>query len=121
MKKGVSIMYNSLFVRLFEHKAAIFAVVVLVALCCSPVAAFASQNDLPWNTALDKLVNAFSGRTALLVSMIGIFFAGGMLIFGGDLGNFGKMVMMIVLVGSMMGALSTVASTFITTEGCLIL
>ena len=114
-------MKSSLFVRFFEHKTAIFAVVVLVMLCCFPVAALASQNDLPWNTALDKLVNAFSGRTALLVSMIGIFFAGGMLIFGGDLGNFGKMVMMIVLVGSMMGALSTVASTFISTEGCLIL
>ena len=106
---------------LFQRRTAILALVVLIALFCSPVAALASQNDLPWNTALDKLVNAFSGRTALLVSMIGIFFAGGMLIFGGDLGNFGKMVMMIVLVGSMMGALSTVASTFISTEGCLIL
>ena len=106
---------------LFQRRMAILAVVVLVVMLCSPIAAMASQNDLPWNTALDKLINAFSGRTALLVSMVGIFFAGGMLIFGGDLGNFGKMVMMIVLVGSMMGALSTVASTFITTEGCLIL
>ena len=119
--KGVFIMNNRFSLRLFEHRTAILAAVVLIALLCSPVAALASQNDLPWNTALDKLVNAFSGRTALLVSMIGIFFAGGMLIFGGDLGNFGKMVMMIVLVGSMMGALSTVASTFISTEGCLIL
>ena len=114
-------MYKNFSFILFKHKATILAVFVLVALFCSPIAALASQNDLPWNTALDKLVNAFSGRTALLVSMVGIFFAGGMLIFGGDLGNFGKMVMMIVLVGSMMGALSTVASTFITTEGCLIL
>ena len=114
-------MNHRVSLRLFEHRTAIWAAVVLVSIFCSPVAALASQNDLPWNTALDKLVNAFSGRTALLVSMIGIFFAGGMLIFGGDLGNFGKMVMMIVLVGSMMGALSTVASTFISTEGCLIL
>ena len=114
-------MNNRLFLSFFQHRTAILAVVVLTALLCTPMAALASQNDLPWNTALDKLVNAFSGRTALLVSMIGIFFAGGMLIFGGDLGNFGKMVMMIVLVGSMMGALSTVASTFISTEGCLIL
>ena len=114
-------MYKNFSSRLFEHRTAILALVVFVAIFCSPVAALASQNDLPWNTALDKLVNAFSGRTALLVSMIGIFFAGGMLIFGGDLGNFGKMIMMIVLVGSMMGALSTVASTFISTEGCLIL
>ena len=106
---------------LFERRTAVLAVVVLVALLCSPMAAFASNNDLPWNTALERLVNAFSGRTALLVSMVGIFFAGGMLIFGGDLGNFGKMVMMIVLVGSMMGALSTIASNFISAEGCLIL
>ena len=114
-------MNNNCTFWLFECRAVILTAVVLVALLCTPITALASQNDLPWNTALDKLVNAFLGKTALLVSMIGIFFAGGMLIFGGDLGNFGKMVMMIVLVGSMMGALSTVASTFITTEDCLIL
>ena len=106
---------------LFERRAAILALVVFTLMLCSPVAALASQTDLPWDTALNKLVNAFSGKTALLVSMVGIFFAGGMLIFGGDLGNFGKMVMMVVLVGSMMGALSTIASNFISTEGCLIL
>ena len=114
-------MKHSISSRLFEHRTAILAIVVLIAICCSPVAALANQNDLPWNTALDKLVNAFSGKTALLVSMVGIFVAGGMLIFGGDLGTFGRMIMMIVLVGSMMGALSNIASTFIVTEGCLIL
>ena len=114
-------MNKSFSLWFFERRLVILTVIALVVLLCTPMAAIASQNDLPWNSALDKLVNAFSGKTALLVSMIGIFFAGGMLIFGGDLGNFGKMVMMIVLVGSMMGALSTVASTFITTEGCLIL
>ena len=118
--KGVFIMNKHFSFWLFERRTVIIAVVVIAALFCFPVAALASNNDLPWNTALEKLVNAFSGRTALLVSMVGIFFAGGMLIFGGDLGNFGKMVMMIVLVGSMMGALSTIASNFITTEGCLI-
>ena len=75
---------------LFERRTAVLAVVVLVALLCSPMAAFASNNDLPWNTALERLVNAFSGRTALLVSMVGIFFAGGMLIFGGDLATSAK-------------------------------
>ena len=86
-------MNNRFSLWLFERRTTLLAVVVLVAFLCSPVAALASNNDLPWNTALERLVNAFSGRTALLVSMIGIFFAGGMLIFGGDLGNFGKMVM----------------------------
>ena len=114
-------MKKSFTEMLFEWRVAIFAAVFLMVLLCTPMAALASENDLPWNTALDKLINAFSGRTALLVSMVGIFFAGGMLIFGGDLGNFGKMVMMVVLVGSMMGALSSIASKFITAEGALLL
>ena len=83
-------MHNRFSFWLYERRVAFLTVVVLVAILCSPMAALASNNDLPWNTALERLVNAFSGRTALLVSMIGIFFAGGMLIFGGDLGNFGK-------------------------------
>ena len=106
--------------RLFDHRAAVFISVFLLAILCVAPAALASESDLPWNSALEKLVNAFSGKTALLISMVGIFFAGGMLIFGGDLGNFGKMIMMVVLVGSMMGALSSIASKFITVEGCLI-
>ena len=114
-------MNSSISKRLFEHRTAVFTAVFILALLCSAPAAMASESDLPWNTALEKLVNAFSGKTALLISMVGIFFAGGMLIFGGDLGNFGKMVMMVVLVGSMMGALSSLASKFITVEGCLVL
>ena len=106
---------------LFERRATVFMAVFLMAMLCMPMAALANQNDLPWNTALEKLINALSGKTALFISMVGIFFAGGMLIFGGDLGNFGKMVMMVVLVGSMMGALSNIASKFITTEGALLL
>lgn len=116
MNKSISIS-----ALLYEHRTAVFIAVFCLAMLCSPLAALASENDLPWNSALEKLVNAFSGKTALLVSMVGIFFAGGMLIFGGDLGNFGKMVMMVVLVGSMMGALSSIASKFISTEGALLL
>ena len=106
---------------LFKYRSAIFTLVFLLAVLCSAPAALASESDLPWNSALEKLINAFSGKTALLISMVGILFAGGMLIFGGDLGNFGKMVMMVVLVGSMMGALSSIASKFITVEGALVL
>ena len=114
-------MNSSITKRLFEHRTAVFTAVFILALLCSAPAAMGSESDLPWNNALEKLINAFSGKTALLISMVGIFFAGGMLIFGGDLGNFGKMVMMVVLVGSMMGALSSIASKFITVEGCLVL
>lgn len=45
-------MYNRFSFWLFERRIAILAVIVLVALLCSPMAALASNNDLPWNTAL---------------------------------------------------------------------
>ena len=107
---------------LFEHRKVIFMAVLVAALLCLPVSAFATDDEnFAWNKGLKVLIDMLSGRTALLVSMVGIFFAGGMLIFGGDLGGFGRTVMMVVLVGSMLGALSNVASKFITTEGCLLL
>ncbi len=112
---------NSVSNWLFGRRAAIFAAVFLLAMLCLPMTALAKTDTVAWNTAIEKLIDVLSGKTALLISMVGLFFAGGMLIFGGDLGNFGKMVMMVVLVGSMMGALSSLASKFITVEGCLVL
>ena len=109
--------------QLFEHRRAIFMAVVMAAVLCTPLAVLASEtgDTLAWNAGVYRLVNVLSGRTALLVSMIGLFFAGGMLIFGGDLGGFGRMIMMVVLVGSLLGALSSLASRFITVEGFMLL
>ena len=43
-----------------------------------------------------------------------------MLIFGGDLGTFGKSIFMVVLISSILGALMNVMSVFMTTQGALI-
>ena len=107
--------------RLFDHRAAVFASVFLLAMLCVPVAALAKTDNVAWNTGMEKLIDALSGKTALLISMVGLFFAGGMLIFGGQLSSFGRSVMMVVLVGSMLGALASVVKMFISTEGCLLL
>lgn len=94
---------------------------LLAFICVSEVTALASDGgDLPWNTGLEKLTKALSGKMALFISMVGIFFAGGMLLFGGDLGNFGKMIMMVVLVGCMMGGLASVVGAFISTGSMLL-
>ncbi len=106
---------------LFDRRAAVFASVFLLAMLCLPMSALATTDDVAWNTGLEKLINALSGKTALLISMIGLFFAGGMLIFGGQLSSFGRSVMMVVLVGSMLGALTNVVKAFISSEGFLLL
>ena len=102
----------------------IAAFVFVLALSC--ISAFAStsvtinQDSVPWNSALGGLISALSGRTALYISMVGLFFAGGILIFGGDLGTFGRMVMMVILVGSTLTGLNAFITTFLS-EGALLL
>ena len=111
---------HSISKRLFDHRTAIFTTVFLLALLCVPMTALAKEDSVAWNTAMEKLIEALSGKTALLISMVGLFFAGGMLIFGGQLGGFGRSVMMVVLVGSMLGALTSITKLFVKTEGCLL-
>ena len=82
-------------------------------LTSAPAYAGSTSVDVPWNSSLSTLINALSGRTALYISMVGLFFAGGILIFGGDLGNFGRMVMMVVLVGSTLTGLVSLIGTFL--------
>lgn len=81
---------------------------------------FASGGEeLPWDQGLDKLVKALSGKTALLVTCIGLFVLAGMAIFGGDLGVVGKGLMMVILAGSILGGLMQVAKFFIGTGAVL--
>lgn len=107
---------------LFNQRKAVFVTVFLVAMLCLPIGALANDGgNLPWNTGLEKLINAFSGKTALLISMFGLFFAGGMLMFGGDLGTFGQRMMMIVLIGSALGGLTSIVTNLVSAEGCLLI
>ena len=113
--------------RFSNRKAAIFASLFVLALCLVPMTALASnfsgasvnESSLPWNSGMANLISAFSGQTALYVSMVGLFFAGGLLIFGGDLGNFGRMVMMVVLVGSTLTGLNALINQFLTAGALL--
>jgi len=65
------------------------------------------------------LVEIISGPTALYISMIGLFFAGGILIFGGELGNFTRMIMMVVLVGSTLTGIASLVAKFLN-SGCVL-
>lgn len=79
------------------------------------------SDDLPWNTGLKKLVNAFSGRTAILICCIGLVAVAGMAMFGGDLGVMGKSLMILVFAGSILGGLVAISEYFVTSSGCLLL
>ncbi|MBQ6775584.1 MAG: TrbC/VirB2 family protein [Synergistaceae bacterium] len=116
-------MKTSIFKSLYTHRVAIFTMVFLFMLACVPFAAHASPvtatDDAPWEKPLEKFVKVLSGPTALYISMIGLFFAGGILIFGGELGPFTRMIMMIVLVGSILTGITSFITKFVG-SGCVL-
>ncbi|MBV8643194.1 MAG: TrbC/VirB2 family protein [Candidatus Eremiobacteraeota bacterium] len=62
---------------------------------------------LPWETPLQNISDALTGPTAKYISIIAIFVAGIALIFGEDLGQFARRVLMIVIaIAFLLGASS---------------
>ena len=56
-----------------------------------------TAQPLPWEGALGQLATALTGNTAKIIAIIAIFIAGIALIFGEDLGQFAKRLLMIVI------------------------
>lgn len=97
----------------------LFALMFAVLLMSDPVNA-GSAAGLPWEGPLDKLKNSITGPVALAVSLIGIVVAGGMLIFGGELGEFARRIIMVVLVLSLLVAANNLLTAFYGSAGAVI-
>lgn len=61
-------------------------------------AASTSQSGLPWESPLAKLKDSITGPVAIAISLIAISVSGAMLIFGGEINEFGRRMIMVVLV-----------------------
>lgn len=82
------------------------------ALACFAVAAPAyagSGGGLPWEGPLEQIQQSITGPVAGYIALAAVAIAGGMLIFGGELNDFARRLMYIVLVaGILLGATSIV-------------
>ncbi len=82
----------------------LFAIILLL----MTDSAMAAGNNMPWDAPLTKIKNSMTGPVALAISMIGIVVAGGMLIFGGELGEFARRAVMLALVLALLVAANNV-------------
>jgi len=93
-------------------KSLCFAVLLL--LLVAPVAAFAATTGgggLPWEGPLETFKNSITGPVALSVAVLAIGVAGAMLIFGGEINNFARMSVYIVLVAGLLVSANNVFAT----------
>lgn len=80
--------------------------------------ALASQTSggsaLPWESPLQTLSNSLKGPVAYGIALIGIVVAGGTLIFGGELSEFSRRAVMLVLVIALLVLATSVLTTLFT-------
>ena len=72
-----------------------------------------AQTALPWEAPLTALQTSLTGPVAKAIGIIALAVSGGMLAFGGELNEFTKRIMMVVLALSVM----LLASAFVTNLG----
>jgi type IV secretion system protein VirB2 len=93
----------------------VFAVLIASALLLIPDIASAANNggggNLPWEGPLTKLSNSIKGPVAYAISLMGIVAAGAMLIWGGEINEFVRRIIMLILVISLIVFASNVLTT----------
>lgn len=79
-----------------------------------------TATGLPWETALEMIMNSITGPVAMVISLLGVTVAGGMLIFGGELGDFTRRIIMVVLVIGLLVSASSILSLLYGTTSALV-
>lgn len=79
-------------------------IAVLCLALTTPVMA-SSGGGLPWESPLEQIQESITGPVAGYIALAAVAVAGGMLIFGGELNDFARRLMYVVLVaGILLGA-----------------
>lgn len=93
-----------------ERLAARVLVGVVLSLLITHPALASSGGSLPWESPLEQIQKSITGPVAGFIALAAVAVAGGMLIFGGELNDFARRLMYIVLVaGILLGSTQIVA------------
>lgn len=75
---------------------------VFCSLMAFPLLAIAARASAPWEGPLNKLAQNLTSSTSTSIALVGLFVAGGTLVFGGDLATFAKRITWMCLAISLM-------------------
>jgi type IV secretion system protein VirB2 len=100
-------------------KTALFLVAMLAVSASNAFAG--TSTGMPWEGPLTVLKNSLTGPVAMAISLIAIVVCGCMLIFGGEMSDFARKLIMICLVVALIVGASGILSTLFGTTGALLL
>ncbi len=84
-----------------RHSHTLFLAAAALVACLLPDVALASSGTgLPWEDPLETLQNSLTGPVAMVIVILAMAAAGFTLIFGGELNDFTRRILMVVLAGA---------------------
>lgn len=93
-----------------SHRTALTGLAFLALAALARPALAGSAGGLPWEAPLEQIQESITGPVAGFIALAAVAVAGGMLIFGGELNDFARRLMYVVLVaGVLLGATQIVA------------
>ncbi|MGV1822688.1 TrbC/VirB2 family protein [Agrobacterium sp. CG160-95] len=84
----------------------------LLALAFATPALASSGGSLPWEGPLQQIQQSITGPVAGYIALAAVAIAGGMLIFGGELNDFARRLMYVVLVAGILLGATTIVGLF---------
>lgn len=97
-----------------QHKRSFLtiAVVAVAAIAAASPAFASSAGSLPWEGPLEQIQESITGPVAGYIALAAVAIAGGMLIFGGELNDFARRLMYVVLVAGILLGATTIVGLF---------
>ncbi len=89
--------------------------VLLIVLPLAAAHASSAGGSLPWDTPLQTLSNDIKGPVAFTISLLGLVATGAALLFGGEINEFIRRIIMVVLVISLLVFAANILSTLFST------
>ena len=96
------------------------AVVLILVFLVSEAAASTGGSSLPWEGPLQTIANSITGPVAYAISLVGIVVAGAMLVWGGEINEFARRIIMLVLVISLIVFSTQLLSTLFNVSGAVL-
>ena len=97
-----------------QHKKSFvtLAVIAIAAIATASPAVASSGGSLPWEGPLEQIQESITGPVAGYIALAAVAIAGGMLIFGGELNDFARRLMYVVLVAGILLGATTIVGLF---------
>lgn len=97
-----------------QHKRSTLntAFITVIAIAASTPALASSGGSLPWEGPLEQIQESITGPVAGYIALAAVAIAGGMLIFGGELNDFARRLVYVVLVAGILLGATTIVGLF---------